>query len=100
MAPELFLAIIAFLIAAGIVAFAWFYTAAPARQEKAEAASTRLAQYEAWLRERLRRADREAWNPAMKLQIAQQLAATREQLVRLRPPGSGRTPPTGQSVTD
>jgi hypothetical protein len=80
MAPELAFAIIVVLIFAGIVAFAWFWTADPARQLTAAAECIRLKQQEAWLADRLSLARRERWEPALEEHIADQLAATRAQL--------------------
>ena len=80
MAPELAFAIVVVLIFAGIVAFAWFWTADPARQLTAAAEHVRLKQQEAWLAQRLMLARSEGWETELEQQIAEQLAATRAQL--------------------
>lgn len=84
MAPELFIAIVAGLIFAGIVIFAWFWTADPARQPTAAAEELRLVQQTAWLESRLRLAHDEGWDESIVEPLAGQLAAAQAQLAVLR----------------
>lgn len=84
MAPELFIALIALAVFAGIVAFAWIWTSDPARQPSARAEEQRLTGYIAWLETRLQLARREGWEQTLEEQIAEQLAANRAQLAALR----------------
>lgn len=76
MAPELFIALVAVAVFAGIVAFAWIWTSAPERQPTVEAEAARLAQQAAWLETRLELARCEGWEPELVAPIAAQLAAT------------------------
>ncbi len=80
MAPELALALALIAVFAGIVAFAWLWTAAPERQPTAEAEVARLAQQLTWLEDRLELARRESWESELVDQLAGQLAAARAEL--------------------
>ena len=64
------------------------------RQHAAHAGSpaeiARLQHHEAWLRERLERAQREQWGAEMIAGLAEELAATSQQLARAMAPGATR----------
>ena len=80
--PEALVVFFIFAVTAAVFVAAWIRGRDPSLVDIHDDVQ-RLRQHEAWLRERLHRAEREAWDREMIAGLADELCATSNQLARL-----------------
>lgn len=81
--PEAFAVLLVFAVSAAVYVAAWLSTRGSLSAHTV-ADLARLQQHEAWLRERLHRAEREQWGDEMIAGIAAELRAASRELDRVR----------------